>query len=89
MNHPCPICGIEMKHEVDLIEGFQCECLDECPTGHFVDEFLYGSSRVIVGDKEWTWHYTQSTPHQEIKAEVERLKNERLVSDRDVYTEQR
>jgi hypothetical protein len=60
---PCPICGKVMRHDSSYMDhvlmeySYECEN-DECPG--YTSEFMTGTTRIIIGGKEWLGHYTDS-----------------------------
>jgi len=49
----CPICGTEMKHYRDTLDGW-CLCEEDydCPKGHYSYDYSYGYTRVIVKGRD-------------------------------------
>lgn len=62
MAWPCPVCGAgtvtDYQHTLD--EGTVCESQEHCPNGCQEYTFAYGGSEERIGDKVWSWHYTES-----------------------------
>lgn len=77
----CPICGQELvvKHS-DYLDGYVLlEKFEDCPAGHYFEEYLYGLMTVGVGGKYFRYSYTQSTEElsehmADVDAEVKAFK---------------
>ena len=70
----CPICNVELKREFDYLDGrILLEQNEECPTGHYVNDYAHGCYSVLIGDKLFQWSYlTDKEEAKEIDEAIER-----------------
>lgn len=64
---PCPVCtrtmeGVRDHVDVGVGSGPTCEDSIGCE-GHYSYEFHYGSTRIIVGTREFGYDYTTPQTH--------------------------
>lgn len=62
---PCPVCGLNMGHVIDRMDHILLEEHEECPTGHYSEDYVTGNYQIFVAGELFEWYYTDPELTQE------------------------